>query len=190
MKHIPAWKPAATALAALGLAVLLAACGAPVGASAPPTATPDPEKAMLQFAQCMRAHGINMPDPTSNGNGGFSVRISGKGSEGGMAQMQAAQKACQKYQPKLSGGTSDNPAQFAQMQDRMLAFARCMRRHGINMPDPKFTNNGGGPIGVTLGKPGSNSFDPRSSQFQSAQKACSSYLGKAGGPGGIVTFGR
>jgi hypothetical protein len=175
MNRFPALKLTALALAALGLATLLAACGAPAGASAPPTATPDAEKTMLQFAQCMRSHGVNMPDPKSTGNGGFSVKISGPG--GGPAQFQAAQKACQKYAPKFGSGPGNNPAQLAQMQDRMLAFARCMRRHGINIPDPKITNGG---MGI-IGKGGPDTLNPSSPQFQAAQKACSSYLGKNAG---------
>ena len=50
----------------------------------------------------------------------------------------------------LAGGhttttTKKSKAEARQeMQDAALAFARCMRQHGVDMPDPTFTDNGSG----------------------------------------------
>ena len=58
-------------------------------------------------------------------------------------------------------------------QKAMLAFAQCMRQHGIDMPDPVFSSSGGGAmVKQELG----NGIDPTSAQFQAAQKACQSLL--------------
>jgi hypothetical protein len=55
--------------------------------------------AMVKFAQCMRAHGVNVPDPKPNG--GPSL-IKPQGSK---AKVDAAQKACQSLLPgEQSGG--------------------------------------------------------------------------------------
>lgn len=48
---------------------------------------------MLKFAQCMRQHGVDMPDPQPGK--GIQLRVN-KGSE---AKVEAAQKACQQFAP-------------------------------------------------------------------------------------------
>ena len=58
------------------------------------------------------------------------------------------------------------------MQQRMkataLAFAACMRAHGVpGYPDPKFSNGG-----VSQGYGRRDGIDPSSPIFQSAQRAC------------------
>ena len=70
----------------------------PAGGMGDPNATMDPELAdqLLEFAQCMRDHGIDMPDPQFNG-GGVTVQIGGPDGEGIDPQsdeFQAAQEAC------------------------------------------------------------------------------------------------
>ena len=69
-------------------------------------------------------------------------------------------------------------------EEKLLAFTRCMREHGIDMPDPQSNGmvfneeEGSGP-----------DFDPNSDEFQEAQEACGDLLpGKiqvnGSGPGG------
>ena len=70
----------------------------PAGGMGDPNATMDPELAdqLLEFAQCMRDHGIDMPDPQFNG-GGVTVQIGGPDGEGidpSSEAFQAAQEAC------------------------------------------------------------------------------------------------
>lgn len=166
-------------LLAFAFSLALSACGLNVNA-AHPTPTPDPQKAMLAFAQCMRAHGVDMGDPGANGN----VTI-GAGPENPVDQstMQAAQAACQSKLPK--GGKQPTAAQQKQFQDDALKFAECMRQHGIDMPDPTFSNSGGAAlVQQSLG----TGVDPTSTEFQNAQKACQHLL--PGRPGsGTVTSG-
>jgi hypothetical protein len=99
---------------ALALTLAVAACGgggksngvASLSGANKPTATTsasgssDPRQAMLNFARCMRQHGINMPDPKPGG--GIEI----KGGPGGVnpdsPTFKAAQQACQQYEPKGS----------------------------------------------------------------------------------------
>ena len=139
---------------------------------------------MLAFAKCMREHGVDMPDPVVNADGGMTVTI---GSEGGkpidQKTMQAADEACKHLMPARPDG---GPTQMTpEQQDAMLDFAKCMREHGVDMPDPDF-GSGGGP--VMIGGDGI-AFD--SPTFKAADEACRSIMtdampglvgGGAGGP--------
>jgi len=153
-------------------------------ASGSPASSVAPADAMLAFAKCMREHGVDMPDPVVNADGGMTVSI---GAEGGKPidtkTMQAADEACKQLMPARPDG---GPTQMtAEQQDAMLAFAKCMREHGVNMPDPEFGNGG---TKVTIGGEGI-AFD--SPTFKAADEACRSIMpdampgfvsGGAGGP--------
>lgn len=54
------------------------------------------KEAALAFAKCMRAHGVDMPDPVFSGDGRVSQQLTGNPNE---AKFQAAQKACQSKMP-------------------------------------------------------------------------------------------
>ncbi len=175
------------ALGAGGLlaAGLLAGCGKAPAQAASTTAS-SRQADGLKFAQCMRSHGVDIPDPTTTGNGaGGAVQfhISAGGSGGGglakpdSATFQNAQSACQKYLP--NGGQLSPQAQ-AQAQQNALEYAQCMRAHGVDVPDPS-TQSGG--VMFNLG----GSINPDDPAFQSAQQACASKLGKVGA-GGKVTI--
>jgi hypothetical protein len=113
---------AATTLA-FGLAVTLGACGSSgssrQGAAA---ATPSTSR-ILQFAQCMRQHGVNMPDPSGPGS---TVTIPGT------PVGRQAMNACRPYMPTAPGSQ-----QQAAGQSNMLKMAQCLRAQGINVADPK-----------------------------------------------------
>jgi hypothetical protein len=158
---------AATALAAT---VSLAACGGG-GSSAPKDPAAVRADAALKFARCMRAHGIDMPDPT-----GGMVRLQIQKGDAGRAQ--TAQQACQHFM-KQAADTID-PKERAARQDQLLKFAACMRRHGVPMKDP--TTDGGIRIGGPGGGPG-----PDSAVFRAATQKCrmpgAPVLQGRGGPG-------
>ena len=65
---------------------------------------------------------------------------------------------------------SGSPAPSISPEDAMLAFAKCMREHGINMPDPEF---GTGGSTVMIGGDGI-AFD--SPTFKAADEACRSIM--------------
>jgi hypothetical protein len=185
-----------TAIAAAAVAALAAGCGgsspgstvANVGATPAMTSTgPASSKGdrgspaaffsqAIKFSQCMRSHGIpDFPDPKQSGNG---ISLSLRGSKNGdlnpnSHQFQAAQQACRAYAPAPAANAPPNP----RLAQQALAFARCMRSHGVpNFPDPKVSGNN-----LQLGGPGRQGFDPNSPQFQAAQSACKSSLPGAGG---------
>ena len=88
-------------------------------------------EAALDFAQCMREHGVDMPDPKPDG--GIMMRA---GPDTDQAAMERSQKACQKHLEKV------RPPEISEEQERefreqALKHAQCMREHGIDMPDPK-----------------------------------------------------
>jgi hypothetical protein len=142
-----------------------------------------PEDAMLAFARCMREHGVDMPDPDTSGGGGM-VKIGGDGSDRSkldaeMNKFQEADKACRELLGD-AGPQSMSPKQQQEAQDQALAFSRCMREHGVNMPDPTF----GGEGQVTMKIDGDSGIDPSDPKFEAAQQACGSAFGPAGGKGG------
>jgi len=85
----------------------------------------------------MRQHGVpNFPDPVVSTQGNaHTIRMVAPKSIVGSPQAAAANKACAGILPMPS------PAQIAQQQhareQHLLAFAECMRQHGItDFPDP------------------------------------------------------
>jgi hypothetical protein len=167
----------------------VATVGGPADDSPGTTAAPagDPREAALEFARCMREHGVDMPDPDvsgGDGNGPGEVRINIGGGPGDVdaPAMKAAQEACQ---PALdaamqqAGAGKLDPAEEARMHENALRFAQCMRDHGVDMPDPTFA---GGGVQTHIGGPGEvgSGPDPDSPVFRDAQKACEDLLGKGG----------
>ena len=153
--------------AACAATVSLAACGGgeePASSSGTPTKEGQNRKAMLDFAQCMRENGIDMPDPQFEG-GRVTMKIGGKPGEIDPAKMQAAEKACAKYREAIKPPEMSEE-ESAEFKKQALAHSRCMREQGIDMPDPTFDENGGAQM--RLGK----GLNPESPKFQKAQEAC------------------
>jgi hypothetical protein len=149
-------------------------------------------EAELKFAQCMRDHGVDMPDPQRVGTGGIKL-TGGKGLDFNDPKMKAAQSACQKYM-QIGGGETVDPAKRAKLQEAALSYARCMRSQGVDMPDPKLSGNGGltFQVGPGSGSPKSSSgsgprsglgANPDSPKFKAADKACNHFLGDRPGAG-------
>jgi hypothetical protein len=141
----------------------------------------------LDFAKCMRGHGIDFPDPQRVGQGGIKMTMKG-GPGKDTAKVQAAQKDCQKYM-QVGGGRAPSAAERAKVQNAMLDYAKCMRAHGVDMPDPKFAAGGGGAtfqFGGPGGKGGQTGPNPESPAFKQADRACHGKLAdvEKGGPGG------
>lgn len=171
----------------VSLALASAACSVPGAAAAKPSPTPDAYKQALAFSQCMRSHGVpDFPDPQSTSSGGVGIQINGNGTtlDPSSSQFQAAQQACNKYAPK-NGPNGSGPS--AKDRQAMLAFAACMRTHGVpDFPDPNFS--GGGSFSATAGSGNEPPADarPDSPQFQAAFQACKSKLPNGGN---LITSG-
>jgi hypothetical protein len=196
------WTRSVLGPAALALGVLLTACGGAAGDGTPAVASAgdgkattasekkgdvDREQAGLDFARCMREHGVDVPDPTADGKGLTIVGPgpgSGTGPETGAGPppgIDEADKACRHFLDGLiqAGGGPIDPAE----QDKALRFAQCMRDHGVDMPDPDFSNGG---VQIRIGGDGAQ---PAPETVDAAQKACGGLFGPGrGGPG--ETFGK
>ena len=136
----------------------------------------------LKFSQCMREHGIDMPDPQRVGKGG--IKLSGGKVDFNDPKMKSAQSACQKYM-QIGGGETLDPAKRAKLQESALNYARCMRgagrRHARSeaggqrrphlpgRPGLWQSSNGSGPKGLGV--------NPDSPKFKAADKACNHFLG-------------
>src|SRR3954447_25824276 len=111
-------------LAALAAAASLVACGAENEDPSKPASAQTQEaknrKAMLDFARCMRANGVDMPDPQFNGGGVTQRMKAPKNPE----KMQAAEKACEQYRRQIKAPemSADEKAEF---EKAALANARC-----------------------------------------------------------------
>ncbi|MFC6882229.1 MULTISPECIES: hypothetical protein [Actinomadura] len=163
----------AAALGLAALAFLTAGCGgsgggenesngSATGASAGGGPSADQQ---LKLAKCMREHGVDMPDPKAGEDAG-GITLGG----GGMSakKIEEAVKACR----TVAGIPEPKPVSQAE-KDKQLRFARCMREHGVNMPDPKF--DGGATAALPL-----PSTAAKKQEFDKANKACGSQIGSTG----------
>lgn len=149
----------AVALAAAALSV--AACGDSSGEGAGTTPS-SPQDGALAFAACMRDHGVDMPDPKVTSDGKIQLQGLQDGKGPAPEVFEQAQKACQS---KLRAGAEGmSPADRRQAAEQGLKFARCMREHGVDFPDP----NADGSIMLEKG----SAADPESTAFRRAEKAC------------------
>jgi hypothetical protein len=170
---------AVVAATAAGLLGLVAGCGssggspkvASTGGSNPvpgPSASTvdDPAQAGRELAQCVRANGIPVKDPVLPiAPGANMATVFGVDPNSvSQAQLEQVQRACaaqiQKFErlavPPPPWGTSDA---------QKLAFATCMRAHGVpNWPDPVAGSND-----FPLQQAGVNRNDPA---VQAAVAAC------------------
>jgi hypothetical protein len=180
---------------ALAVGVLATACGGAAGGAtdgiasagdgtparnATDKAKVDPEQAGLDFARCMREHGVDMPDPQVGGGtvmiGPGPGEMRAGGPVGPPAGFEEAHEACGRILEDLIG---DGPGPIDPVeQDRALKFAQCMRDNGIDMPDPDFSAGG---ISITISREAG--VGPDDDTFKKAQEACGGLFGPRGGMG-------
>jgi hypothetical protein len=125
-----------------------ASTDASVGTDAPSaastTVSKDPKAAMLAFTRCLRANGVEVSDPGSDGNVGSLP--TGPAAD-------AAVKECQHLMVGIGGGQQITP----ELKEQILALAKCMRKNGFpDFPDPTFSDGG-----VGLGGAGIDRNDPK-----------------------------
>jgi hypothetical protein len=171
-------------------ATFLAACGggskgpgvAGAGSSttaAKPASSGSTRASALAYSKCMRAHGVSdFPDPNSNGQIQLSAT---KGSDltPDSPQFQRAQQACKPLEQAMAPSAAQQRKDFAQA----LRFAKCMRAHGVPLPDPTPPSSAPQTQSQSGGGNGGAGPDPNSPQFQRAQQACRSLA-----PGGAAGF--
>ena len=132
----------------------------------------DPEEAMLAFTECMRDHGVDMPDPQQAGastggakGGGAVIAVNGDPNDPTFKQ---ANEACEPLMANVRSELEDDPERLAEMKQQMLDFAQCMRDHGVDMPDPTFDENGHVKIDLPPGEAPQRDTDA----FNEAAEAC------------------
>jgi hypothetical protein len=149
---------------AIGLSLLASACGssgakvAQVGTGGGTNPRPHPQT----FSACMRSHGVpNFPDANTEGD------IQAAGIDKSSPAFRTAYHSCQGL---LEGRRRRRHEQTTpELQRQLLAFAKCMRSHGVpKFPDPIFHPDGRFEIGVPQ--------DPNSPSFIAAANACRSKL--------------
>ncbi len=124
-----------------GLALLAAGCGGggpSTVASLASSTTASPTTARtgaLAFSRCMRSSGVpNFPDPPAR-QATSNLSLSHLGVGG--AQFDAAWHACAHLLPN---GGQPSQSELGQVISGLLAFGRCMRRHGIpSFPDARLS---------------------------------------------------
>lgn len=175
-------------LSLLAATIGLAACGSSspntgTGTTSGPTDSAAAHKQGIEFAQCVRSHGVpNFPDPGGNGSGGIEIQQSSRNGSGVSTKVngtsvngpafQSAMQACRRYLP--NGGVP-TAAETAKARAAALAMSRCMRTHGVpDFPDPQFGKGPNGGLGIRLSGSGIN---PSSPAFQAAQKTCGGIFG-------------
>ena len=173
--------------AAAALTVLLVACGGGEEADPDPglatleeetttttvvsgSAEADTEEAVLAFSQCMRDEGIaEFPDPQFGADGSLDFQrgqadLDRAGIDPQSDEFQAAFESCQGLLEgvALIGGGID----LTEIEDLLLEFAQCMRREGIDMPDPNFD------FSLDAGDQFAGSIDFTDPEVQTAVEIC------------------
>ena len=152
------------------------------------------QSAMLNYAACMRKNGVNMPDPQFDSSGRATFGGDRPGSTGGQSlrgnpNFDKARTACRSIRQSVQSFFAPTPAQQAQQQKALLAFAACMRSKGVNFPDPQFDANGRPKFGGSTGR---DVFDKlrNDPKYQAASGTCRTQAGLTGrGLGGGRGFG-
>lgn len=119
----------------------------------------------IKYTDCMRSYRVpNFPDPDATGTLTITVSPSLNPTS---PVFQKAEADCQHLLPP---GKTLSQAQQQKVKQGALAFAECMRSHGVpHYPDPTFSNGG-----ISQGYGVKGGVDPNSPIFQAPQKACQS----------------
>lgn len=184
VRHFIAWVAMVLALAACDgvaagnttptLPTLNEATTDEASATTSTTEAVDPEVAFQEYAACMQEHGIEMPDPESDGD---AVGIVVEGDFDPEA-FEEATAQCDPILEAVFGEFEMTPEMEAELRDQELAFAHCMRDNGVEeWPDP---GAGGGTM-IELG----DNADPV--KVEAAIETCSQEI--FGDLGGVIVGG-
>ncbi|MCO8273987.1 hypothetical protein M1L60_25640 [Actinoplanes sp. TRM 88003] len=103
------------------------------GAAPSPSASTADEKSQLRaYAKCMRANGVDMPDPNGNGVLGAPAM------KAGSPELKTMEKADEKCRDLIPAGAAGEPQKVsAEDLEKARALSKCMRENGLpDFPDP------------------------------------------------------
>ena len=142
--------------------------GRPAATLRPPT-TQQSDLDMVNFAHCMRAHGVAMSDPFHRpGHNGLSIDMPTQDA----ATRPAYTKCIHFIQTIIDVKQAGAAAQAAPNLPALTRYAQCMRNHDISLLDP--TAQGQVNMGSVAGI--SSDFGRYSPQFRAADTACRHFL--------------
>nr|WP_042190677.1 hypothetical protein [Kibdelosporangium sp. MJ126-NF4]CEL19509.1 hypothetical protein [Kibdelosporangium sp. MJ126-NF4]CTQ94692.1 hypothetical protein [Kibdelosporangium sp. MJ126-NF4] len=107
------------------------------GAAAAQNDDKSDEDKFREYRKCMREQGIDMPEPDPNSGMAEAMKVED------VDKMKKAGEVCDKILPN---GGKPKPLSPEDL-DKQRQQAKCMREHGINMPDPDPNNPG---MSITL----------------------------------------
>ena len=163
-------------LAAFAMVALISVISAGCGSNAPsetgsssssPTKKATARDKAVEFAECIRAHGVSdFPDPNAKNDFEYGVSVT-------PAVWKNATTACKDLQPPGTLSSKRTPEQ----QSAGLRFAQCIRDNGVkDFPDPV----NGEPLVDTYKIPSSNQPGGMAI-LNAAMHKCGSVLGEAAG---------
>jgi hypothetical protein len=133
------------------------------------------DRARIQAAGCMRAHGIDIPDFTTGRTQTLEVlQIVARYPA---VMVRAATQACAaSIRRAFPNATALSPEQRAQRRQEAIVFSECMRSHGIPYPDPTTAaSNLSGYISAL------SALDRNSPAYKAAAPGCRTQALKAAG---------
>lgn len=165
-----------TGIAGMILSLLLAACGGAASSTTEGVATLDEtptttrsttpqqaevalDEAILDFVQCLRDEGLEVQDPDLSVEGplGLKKQFVEESGDALPAYVEDAFDACDDMRADMGGRFEDEDT--SELEDRLLAFAECMRTEGVEgFPDPDLSvwqpgaglGPGNGPFGTAI----------------------------------------
>jgi hypothetical protein len=164
------------AVAAVAVVVVSAGCGGTRSSGGTHAVAATAHAKAVKFAECMRANGVSaFPDPDASGGLTIDAVANGSSLDTSSATFKQAVSACKDLEP--SGFTGHQRS--AQEQKAALAFARCIRDHGVgDFPDPGKTD----PL-VDTNRIPSAATPGGMSIINAAMHQCGRYASAAGVPG-------
>jgi predicted RNase H-like HicB family nuclease len=170
-------------LLAIGAASALVACG---GGEDTADAEANAEDAALEFAQCMREHGVDVPDPQpvedGEGGGGFGIQFEGR-SPREDENFEEAQEACGSIlEDAIPEGERPDPAEI---RDELHKMTECLRDKGYDVPEPQFVGPGEEPQNDPPAPSEELEELADDPEFQQAQEDCAEEAGLPGGGPGL-----
>jgi hypothetical protein len=131
-------RPKTCAAAAVAIVVVSAGCGGTYSSGGNRPAVTTARAKAVKFSECMRANGVSsFPDPDASGALTIDAVANGSSLDTNSATFKQALNTCKNLEPAGFVGQQRS----GQEQKAALAFARCIRDHGVrDFPDPGKTD--------------------------------------------------